>query len=419
MFAVGGGGEAEILPGTAGKEPGVRLDLSHGLGEARRQAAALGGSPAKPLLDGCMEHLDLLVQLLCVGAESEASPGAPFGGAAGAAIEALARSSAELTGALCGSPPLARPPGQPQRWRHCRPFHVAPSTAGGADADGQTSRLARPMAPGDAVMDPGELRAEPDGATTASVAHDSAQGAQEDAAAQAEAGRPNRLAKSVSFGGDKQSGAVIDPDGLSAEPDSPEQTRRLQRLTRSVSSVSRRSELSLGQFERQCTTARTSRTMMELHVTEVSSEHIQVTGMLRRCCQKVIASVFFEWLVAAVIFANSVFTGLQADWGIHHPGQELPWGYRFLDNALVLFFTLELILRIVAEGCAFFSPQNPEFRWNVFDSALVATSYWELLTVSLGVLFIKTNVTRLLRLSRLMRAMRVLRTWVVSPLPSR
>jgi hypothetical protein len=34
----------------------------------------------------------------------------------------------------------------------------------------------------------------------------------------------------------------------------------------------------------------------------------------------------------------------------------------------------------MAERCAFFSPQSPEFQWNVFDTTLVAISYWELLT---------------------------------------
>jgi voltage-gated sodium channel len=133
------------------------------------------------------------------------------------------------------------------------------------------------------------------------------------------------------------------------------------------------------------------------------------TSTPRRWCQQVIASNYFEWLVAAVILTTAALIGLQADWGVHHPGEELPLCYRLLDNFTVMFFTLELILRIAAEGCAFFSPQNPEVRWNVFDSALVATSYWELLTASLGVSFIVTNVTRLLRLSRLVRAMRVIR----------
>lgn len=161
-------------------------------------------------------------------------------------------------------------------------------------------------------------------------------------------------------------------------------------------------EVSLNELEKSCTRATidpySSRTAPAMAATST-----------RRCCQRLIVSPLFEWSVAAVIFANAVFIGVQADWGVHHPGEELPLAFRALDKILVVVFTLELLLRIVAEGRAFFSPRSPEFQWNVFDTTLVAISYWEFLTASLGVSFIKTNFTRLLRLSRLVRAMRVIR----------
>jgi len=406
--------EAEIPPESAGGEASNQPALSSGKsrraaparlaryylngqagGDVGRQAVVQEGAPEAALLGACREHLDLLVQVLHAGAASEASLGA-----SGAAGEALARGSAELAQALRGSSPLAGPSRQLQR-------------------RGSPSPSARPNVRFHLARD---IFGEPGGdAATSSVARDSALGAQGDPAAQAGAGTLEMSREGALSSGDKPGDGVIDSREASSESGKNatianvtrtlsqlvhREPNRLERLTGGSVGGESSVDISLTKFERACTA-----TLADIAPTRDPhlSWTLGGTTTPRQFCQRVVVSSHFEWLVAAVILANSVLIGMQADWGVHNPGEELPLMYRALDNSLVAFFTLELILRIVAEGRSFVSRKNAQFGWNIFDSALVVFSYLELLTSFLGVSFIKTNVTRLLRLSRLVRAMRLIR----------
>jgi len=117
----------------------------------------------------------------------------------------------------------------------------------------------------------------------------------------------------------------------------------------------------------------------------------------------------FELFCGVFIGLNALMIGVEADWTVKNPGEDLPTPFEIIDYGFTLIFTLELILRIIAEGRSFLSLSNPNFSWNIFDSFIVLLS---ILSDALGLLDVwaaNISVTRLMRIMRLTRAVRLVR----------
>jgi voltage-gated sodium channel len=112
----------------------------------------------------------------------------------------------------------------------------------------------------------------------------------------------------------------------------------------------------------------------------------------------IVGSSYFNYLIFSLILLSAVITGLET-----YP--ELSGRHRtllsFMDKLIIAFFTLEIILKIVANGrkpWAYFS--DP---WNVFDFLIVA------------VCLIPFNDTHFFAVLRILRVLRVLRLITVFP----
>lgn len=119
----------------------------------------------------------------------------------------------------------------------------------------------------------------------------------------------------------------------------------------------------------------------------------------------------FDYLLAFLIISNAAIIGAQTDHAIKNLPEETPMPYRVLDLMFTMVFTMELILRLVAEGREFFSWNNRNLTWNFLDSVVVGSALLEeifLIIASAGQLP-TMQAMRLLRILRLVRVVRVIR----------
>merc|ERR1712232_660593 len=116
-----------------------------------------------------------------------------------------------------------------------------------------------------------------------------------------------------------------------------------------------------------------------------------------------------ELLVGVCILGNTVSIGYQASWGVTNwEDGDIP-GFDILDYFFTFIFTTELVLRIIAEGKAFYNEENPNVKWNLFDFVVVGSALLELLTSIIGAALPNVSALRMLRTLRLMRIFRVIR----------
>jgi len=128
-------------------------------------------------------------------------------------------------------------------------------------------------------------------------------------------------------------------------------------------------------------------------------------------------SNFCEYTVAVIIVVNAAMFGVQADYAVKHPFSDSPPAFDYINLFFNVFFICELSLRLIAYGLSFVSCWNPDFKWNILDTALVSLSIFEEVY---GRIFMdddsgrhldmtSARVMRLLRLVRVIRVFRVLR----------
>lgn len=113
-------------------------------------------------------------------------------------------------------------------------------------------------------------------------------------------------------------------------------------------------------------------------------------------CQTVISARWFQPLVVAVILAAGGLVGLET---YPHLSQRYGYWFRLLDRLIVAFFTVEILLKIGAQGrqpWRFF--RDP---WNVFDFAVVSVCLLPFGSHS-------ATVLRLIRILRVLRLVTVL-----------
>lgn len=123
--------------------------------------------------------------------------------------------------------------------------------------------------------------------------------------------------------------------------------------------------------------------------------------------QKVVHSALFVGVMEACIVTNVCIKAVQMDIdtrrAVSHE-KPVPWG-QHVDYFFTALFVLELMLRIAADQCWFFS--GPHWSWNLFDLGVVACSVIEILTNGLSIGFLR--IFRSLRLVRVLKIVRVFR----------
>eukprot|EP00931_Biecheleriopsis_adriatica_P049564 TRINITY_DN2867_c0_g1_i3.p1 TRINITY_DN2867_c0_g1~~TRINITY_DN2867_c0_g1_i3.p1 ORF type:complete len:756 (+),score=137.94 TRINITY_DN2867_c0_g1_i3:28-2295(+) len=136
----------------------------------------------------------------------------------------------------------------------------------------------------------------------------------------------------------------------------------------------------------------------------------------RGMANRVVQSATFDYASGSLVILNAIFIGLQTDYMAMQVTDILPPEYSAINSAFCIVFTMELCLRIFAEGSIFLT--GPSWRWNIFDFGLVGLQLVdEVLTLAAGpagesdssLNFSFLRVLRILRLVRIMRIIRILR----------
>lgn len=128
----------------------------------------------------------------------------------------------------------------------------------------------------------------------------------------------------------------------------------------------------------------------------------------RNCLQvKIHSFVFhptFEFCVGVVIILNAIFLGIAMEADAERALRSEPtaiWEY-IGEVAFAALFSVELILRVLAEGVHFFT--SPHWRWHLFDGVVVTSSLLSVVGDTMNL-----SAIRCLRIFRMAKIMRVLR----------
>eukprot|EP00931_Biecheleriopsis_adriatica_P100841 TRINITY_DN76082_c0_g1_i1.p1 TRINITY_DN76082_c0_g1~~TRINITY_DN76082_c0_g1_i1.p1 ORF type:complete len:667 (-),score=142.21 TRINITY_DN76082_c0_g1_i1:111-1862(-) len=128
----------------------------------------------------------------------------------------------------------------------------------------------------------------------------------------------------------------------------------------------------------------------------------------QRLFEKIVNSEAFVNFFCLAILSNVVLMGAEADAeavaALTVPPTEPPAAYYVVNVIFLILFSIEIVLRVIAEGPREFLCGHHK-AWNAFDSFLVVTSALEVIAVSSA--FSGIRVLRLLRLVRTLRIIRV------------
>eukprot|EP00929_Paragymnodinium_shiwhaense_P060280 TRINITY_DN30123_c0_g1_i1.p1 TRINITY_DN30123_c0_g1~~TRINITY_DN30123_c0_g1_i1.p1 ORF type:complete len:528 (+),score=135.72 TRINITY_DN30123_c0_g1_i1:397-1980(+) len=128
---------------------------------------------------------------------------------------------------------------------------------------------------------------------------------------------------------------------------------------------------------------------------------------------KLVDQPFFERVCSLVIFLNTFFVAYSADAGMHQSPGEATSGFIYYGEfAFLVWFVLELILRMLHHRLYFFV--NESAHWNWFDFflvllALVDTALQTFMNSSGGGNVSFMRVLRLAKLAKILRTLRVMR----------
>merc|ERR1712050_443522 len=90
------------------------------------------------------------------------------------------------------------------------------------------------------------------------------------------------------------------------------------------------------------------------------------------CLHNFVTSKKFETLCSLVIMVNSCFIIYITDNEIQHLHDPIPSPARTLDNCFMVFYVLELLMKLAAHRQYFFC--NRDCKWNILDFLLVLIS---------------------------------------------
>lgn len=143
-----------------------------------------------------------------------------------------------------------------------------------------------------------------------------------------------------------------------------------------------------------------------------AKEEQQVTSCARRLERGVSAflhSLFYKSFCVFMIAANTFYIGVSADHQVINTFKKIqgePWEEEWTspDVMFAVWFTVELALRMGCERVNFFI--GKDWKWNTFDTLLVATAILELMIPSLH----NVSFLRIFRVFRVIRVVKVVRT---------
>eukprot|EP00440_Ansanella_granifera_P073528 gb/GFBE01079787.1/.p1 GENE.gb/GFBE01079787.1/~~gb/GFBE01079787.1/.p1 ORF type:complete len:626 (+),score=118.51 gb/GFBE01079787.1/:1-1878(+) len=118
-----------------------------------------------------------------------------------------------------------------------------------------------------------------------------------------------------------------------------------------------------------------------------------------------------ESLVSILIVANAAMFGIQVDHGVKHPETPAPYMFKAADTAFACLFSVELLVRMLANGKNFVACANPDLAWNLLDSFLVLLGILEEIIRIVGKSMLDVSSARILRLLRLSRIVRIVRVF--------
>lgn len=121
---------------------------------------------------------------------------------------------------------------------------------------------------------------------------------------------------------------------------------------------------------------------------------------------EVLHSRQFEYLIAILIVMNALLIGIRAEEALHRRSTDMLW-MRVMDIFFTVFFTVEVVIKFIAQGWEFLRYSNEDFNWNLLDLCLVGSALMEETVAPSAT----SNLTllRLLRMLRLVRVVRVIR----------
>eukprot|EP00928_Gymnodinium_smaydae_P017392 TRINITY_DN16644_c0_g5_i1.p1 TRINITY_DN16644_c0_g5~~TRINITY_DN16644_c0_g5_i1.p1 ORF type:complete len:658 (+),score=80.83 TRINITY_DN16644_c0_g5_i1:99-2072(+) len=145
------------------------------------------------------------------------------------------------------------------------------------------------------------------------------------------------------------------------------------------------------------------------HAMEGDGLHSRSQWRIVNHCRGVLRARGFEQMIALLIVFNSCSVAARADYGVRFPTQATPMYMNVFERLCTAIFTIELLVRLVAEGRHFFSCRNRHMKWNLLDAVLVVGGLGEeLLETTLDVT-VDASFVRLVRFLRLVRIMRLVR----------
>lgn len=129
----------------------------------------------------------------------------------------------------------------------------------------------------------------------------------------------------------------------------------------------------------------------------------------------IVKSRRFELFCISVIFVNSAFLAIGADWEIRHIGEEKPSGFIVSECACMVVFLTELLMRMSVHRIYFFV--NNEMKMNCFDFLIVTLGTFDLVLFfsvqdaanNTNDNFVLARIFRLMKLAKMFRTVRALR----------
>eukprot|EP00930_Biecheleria_cincta_P096316 TRINITY_DN88189_c0_g1_i1.p1 TRINITY_DN88189_c0_g1~~TRINITY_DN88189_c0_g1_i1.p1 ORF type:complete len:614 (-),score=100.91 TRINITY_DN88189_c0_g1_i1:42-1883(-) len=135
---------------------------------------------------------------------------------------------------------------------------------------------------------------------------------------------------------------------------------------------------------------------------------------VRRFVRNLTRSWVFELVCAIAILTNSIFIGVQVEWTAQGGKDTLI--FLCIELAYVFWFTLEILLRLLADGVWRFVWASGHWSWNWLDIFVVTTSILDMALELTGntdssgsVSSTNMRILRIMRITRLIRSVRIIR----------
>jgi len=151
------------------------------------------------------------------------------------------------------------------------------------------------------------------------------------------------------------------------------------------------------------------------HFLELARSHYgprSVKGRRATSLQLFVNSFYFRAVVSAAILSSGICIGFQVDSQLKnlYKGHVDEGEWKETEIFFAVFFSIELILRLVAERWSFIFGEN--WAWNLFDSCLVTEAMVDLALRNSAVPdFSFARILRLVRFTRVLRILRAMRSF--------